>query len=110
MPNETKNKGGTTNLLKKLNNNFCDEAFIVGREKLTNAQSQSDPTIGTQIFDNRIVKLVWTIEDVAAELHCSVRHVRNLVSENKIPYFKVGRLVRFSPLRLREWLHKGGTR
>ena len=62
------------------------------------------------IFDSRIVKLVWNVDDVARELECSVRHVRKLVSENRIPYLKIGRLVRFSPLRVREWLHKGGTR
>lgn len=55
-------------------------------------------------------KLVWTIEDVAAELHCSVRHVYKLISEDRIPYAKVGRLVRFSPARVCEWLRKGGTR
>ncbi len=55
-------------------------------------------------------KLVWTIDDVAKELNCSVRHVRKLVSRNKIPYLKIGRLVRFSPQRISEWLHKGGTR
>lgn len=65
---------------------------------------------GGPIFDSRIVKLVWNVDDVARELECSVRHVRKLVSENKIPYLKIGRLVRFSPLRVREWLHKGGTR
>ncbi|HEY8271315.1 MAG TPA: excisionase family DNA-binding protein [Pseudobdellovibrionaceae bacterium] len=55
-------------------------------------------------------KLVWTIDDVAKELSCSIRHVRKLVSKNRIPYLKVGRLVRFSPQRISEWLHKGGTR
>jgi len=59
------------------------------------------------LFEN---KLVWTVHDVARELGCSPRHVRKLVSVDKIPYCKVGRLVRFSPLRLSEWLRKGGTR
>jgi excisionase family DNA binding protein len=63
-----------------------------------------------ELFENGIVKLVWTVDDVANELKCSVRHIRKLVSEDRIPFFKVGRLVRFSPLRLREWLQKGGTR
>jgi excisionase family DNA binding protein len=39
---------------------------------------------------------VWTIEDVARELKVSVRHLYKLVSEDRIPYAKVGRLVRFS--------------
>lgn len=57
------------------------------------------------VFD----KLVWTVNDVAKELCCSVRHVRNLVYENKIPHAYAGRLVRFSPFKIAEWLSKGGT-
>ena len=66
-----------------------------------------DDVSSTKILENRIV---WTVEDVAIELSCSVRHVRKLVSEERIPYSKVGRLVRFSPQRLSAWLLNGGTR
>ena len=55
-------------------------------------------------------KLVWSVEDVARELQVSERYVYKLVSNDKIPYAKVGRLVRFSPVRVCEWLKKGGTR
>lgn len=55
-------------------------------------------------------KLVWTVEDVARELSVSDRHVYKLMSEGKIPYSKVGRVVRFSPVKIVEWLQKGGTR
>lgn len=58
------------------------------------------------IFD----KLVWTVEDVARELSVSVRHVYKLTSEGRIPYAKVGKVVRFSPVKIVEWLQKGGTR
>ena len=65
------------------------------------------PTGGpAPVFD----KLVWSVEDVARELSVSVRHVYKLMSENQIPYCKVGRLVRFSPVKIAEWLQKGGTR
>lgn len=55
-------------------------------------------------------KLVWSVGDVARELQVSERYVYKLVSNDKIPYAKVGRLVRFSPVRVCEWLNKGGTR
>ena len=55
-------------------------------------------------------KLVWSVEDVAKELSISIRHVRRLISSDKIPYAKVGRCVRFSPAKISEWLLKGGTR
>jgi len=54
--------------------------------------------------------LVWTIEDVARELKVSVRHVYRLLAEDKIPHAKVGRLVRFSPSQIEEWIKRGGTR
>lgn len=54
--------------------------------------------------------LAWDAKDVARELKCSLRHVFTLVSEGRIPYAKVGRLLRFSPAKVREWLEKGGTR
>ena len=56
-------------------------------------------------FDN----LVWTTDQVANFLSCSERHIRELVAKDKIPYFKVGRLVRFHKHRVIEWLQKGGT-
>ena len=58
------------------------------------------------VFD----KLVWTAEDVARELNVSVRYVYKLISSDRIPYAKLGRLVRFSPVKVIEWLKKGGTR
>lgn len=55
-------------------------------------------------------KLVWSVEDVARELSVSARHIYRLISTDKIPYAKVGRTVRFSPVKIAEWLQKGGTR
>lgn len=55
-------------------------------------------------------KVSWTVEDVAKELNISIRTVRKLIHEDRIPYAKVGRLVRFSRLRIQEWLRNGGNR
>lgn len=55
-------------------------------------------------------KLAWSVEDVARTLDVSVSHVYHLVSSDKIPYAKVGRIVRFSPAKISEWLQKGGSR
>ena len=41
---------------------------------------------------------------VAARLALSERHVRRLVSERKIPYMKVGHLLRFDPTEIADWL------
>lgn len=37
-------------------------------------------------------------------LNDSVRHLRRLVDEDRIPYVKVGHFVRFDPVAITEWL------
>lgn len=43
--------------------------------------------------------------DAAAE-YCgtTARHVRHLIAQRKIPYFKVGALIRFDTVELDHWL------
>jgi excisionase family DNA binding protein len=45
-----------------------------------------------------------TIDQLAQRLGITVRHVRRLVAERRVPYYKVGRLVRFDPNEIDEWL------
>lgn len=40
----------------------------------------------------------------AEHLGVSLRHVRRLVAEKRIPYVKVGHFVRFDPAELRRWI------
>ena len=70
----------------------------------------SDQEKKAVVADFESHKFVWTVKDVARELQCSVRHVQELIAQDKIPYAKIGRLVRFSPAKVNEWLKKGGTR
>jgi excisionase family DNA binding protein len=44
------------------------------------------------------------IPTVASLLCVSERHVRRLVFEERIPYFKVGRFVRFDTAEVASWL------
>lgn len=44
------------------------------------------------------------IEGVATHLNITVRHVRRLVFERRIPHLKVGRLLRFDPDEIAAWL------
>ena len=44
------------------------------------------------------------IEGVATHLNITVRHVRRLVLERRIPHLKVGRLLRFDPEEIAAWL------
>jgi excisionase family DNA binding protein len=43
-------------------------------------------------------------EELATWLKDSVRHLRRLVQEDRIPYLKVGHFVRFDPDEIGRWL------
>ena len=45
-----------------------------------------------------------TIDQVAVRLGVSVRHVRRLVAERRIPYTKWGKLLRFESTAIEQWL------
>lgn len=44
------------------------------------------------------------IDALAARLGVTDRFVRRLVEERRIPYFKIGRLVRFDPAEVERWI------
>jgi len=46
------------------------------------------------------------IAAVAARLGISVRYVRRLVAERRIPYVKFGHLLRFDPAEIDEWVEQ----
>ena len=54
--------------------------------------------------DISIIPQLLTIDQVAERLGITVRHVRRLVAERHLPYYKVGRLVRFDPAEIAQWL------
>lgn len=46
------------------------------------------------------------IGSVAVRLGVTVRHVRRLVAERRIPHLKWGHLLRFDPAEVEEWLEE----
>jgi excisionase family DNA binding protein len=50
-----------------------------------------------------------TYEQLAAWLNTSVRHLRRLVDEGRIPFRKVGYFVRFDPGEISAWLDEHGN-
>lgn len=46
------------------------------------------------------------IEAVARRLGVGVRYVRRLVAERRIPFIKIGRLVRFDPDEIEAWINE----
>jgi excisionase family DNA binding protein len=47
-----------------------------------------------------------TIDQLAEQLNVSVRHVRRLVAEKRVPYLKVGKFVRFDSAEISSWLDR----
>ena len=45
-----------------------------------------------------------TIDQLVERLGTSTRHIRRLIAERRIPYLKVGKLVRFDPDEINRWL------
>ena len=45
-----------------------------------------------------------TIDQLAERLGVSIRHIRRLIAERRVPYLKVGWLVRFDPAEITVWL------
>jgi excisionase family DNA binding protein len=54
--------------------------------------------------DPTAVPQLMTIDELADRLGSSVRHVRRLVAERRVPYVKVGWFVRFDPEEITAWL------
>lgn len=55
-------------------------------------------------------KRIWRVQDVAEFLQCSVGHVYNLVSDERIPNTKKGKFVFFVPISILEWVLEGETK
>lgn len=53
---------------------------------------------------------LMNIADTAARLGVSVRHVRRLVNERRIPFVKWGHLLRFDPVEVERWLDRARQR
>ena len=56
--------------------------------------------------EGRVLPHLLDIEAVAEHLGVSVRHVRRLVAERRIPFMKWGHLLRFDPAAIAEWLEE----
>ena len=53
---------------------------------------------------------IWAYGDVAGFLNVSRRKVEELVSENRIPHFRIGSCVRFHRRAVEEWTKRGGRK
>lgn len=59
------------------------------------AERPPTPSTNPQLID---------IETLSVQLGDSIRHLRRLIAENRIPYIKVGHFIRFDPEQIKRWL------
>ncbi len=60
----------------------------------------------TQIYSNHDFTKPWNYEQLAEFLGMSPASLRVWVMQGKLPYYKIGKLVRFDPLSIKAWLEK----
>ena len=53
-----------------------------------------------------IQESLWTVNDVATYLQFNDETVRELTRQGMIPGFRVGRLWRYKPERIRQWIEE----
>ena len=58
--------------------------------------------------DQRGIPTLLDIETLARSLGISMRQVRRFVAEGRIPFIRIGHLIRFDPEEINEWI--GGRR
>ena len=57
---------------------------------------------------DRLFKIqIWRVKDVAKFLGCSIGHIYNLASEEKIPKRKKGKYLFFVPEEILNWIIEG---
>jgi len=71
--------------------------------KSDNQLYNSDSLIRENLFDKRI----WRVDDVAKFLKCTVGHVYNLASDDRIPRRKKNGLLFFVPNEILDWILEG---
>ena len=57
--------------------------------------------------DLLLQKRIWRIWDVARFLGCSIGHIYNLTSDEKIPKVKKGKFLFFIPEEILSWVLEG---
>ena len=73
--------------------------------RITRSSSTAGRTVGPDPpSGNRCVPCLVDIATIAENLGVSVRHIRRLVAERRIPYVKWGNLLRFDPVAVADWI------
>jgi excisionase family DNA binding protein len=61
-------------------------------------------TFARRAMTKTVDPLLWDVDRTAVELAISKAHLYRLIREKRVPFVRVGRLVRFHPKDVRAWL------
>ena len=78
-----------------------------GRRRYQPRPDRQNPQSKEATMPTNSTAQLLTIEQLAEQLTTSIRHIRRLIAERRIPYIKVGHLVRFDPAEIDEWIDWG---
>jgi excisionase family DNA binding protein len=78
--------------------------MFIEEERWFQLQHRGDEQTRRGMTDISIIPQLLIIDQVAERPGITVRHVRRRVAERRLPYYKVGRLVRFDPAEIAQWL------
>lgn len=76
---------------------------LLPRKDLPMKDSSTTQHPSAQLFEN-----LWDIKQTAAALSVPVKTLRDWVYRRRIPFKRVGRLIRFSPSDLQHWIQSEG--
>ena len=54
--------------------------------------------------DTTAAPALWDVAGLAQRLGVTERFVRRLVAERRVPFYKIGKFIRFDPDRIDAWL------
>jgi excisionase family DNA binding protein len=76
--------------------------LVVGR--FQRATGMTRDLLAQIVPDPVVLPQLLTMDELAERLGVTHRHVRRLVAERRVPFLRVGRLVRFDPAKIAAWL------
>ena len=72
-----------------------------GRTMKGKGKQSRQPELWAATKEKELVDIKW----VAKRLGVTVRHIRRLVAEGRIPFVKWGHLLRFDPDEIEQWIN-----
>ena len=86
----------------------------VGGGEWKTARHQNKPFKSNQIKMEKTVaenyEALWTSNQAAAHLAIALQTLRQWTARNKIPHYKLGKMVRYDPKKISVWLSRQETK